>query len=316
MSKQKFSVLIAEPMAAEGLALLTAAPALTVHNVPNITRMELMEEIAKFDALLVRSQTQVDRELLARGKNLKLIGRAGVGLDNIDAACARENKITVVNTPTGNSIATAEFTMGLLLSLVRHIPKAAQDLGTGGWNRGRFMGFELAQKTLGIFGFGHVGRLVAQRAKAFAMNVIACDPFLDDSAFTEYGVEKVSFDDLLSRSQVISLHCQLTSDTSHIMNETNLAKMRPGALLINAARGELIDDNALMHALDQGHLAMAAVDVFKSEPPAKNHPLINHPKVLATPHLGASSKEAQVRVSTQLAEQVIGFVSKLNALNS
>jgi D-3-phosphoglycerate dehydrogenase len=300
-------ILVCESLGAEGLAILKQHAGFLVDVALNLSKAELIQQISDYDCILVRSQTSVDKELINAGKNLKLIGRAGVGTNNIDTACAKERGIAVINTPSGNSISTAEFAFGLMLALARDIPSARAHVQAGLWSRSQFVGQELAYKTLGIVGFGNVGKLLAVRAQAFAMQVGAFDPLIQESSMSDAGVKKLTLPELLSSSDIISLHCGLNSHTEHIINEAHIGLMKPGAMLINTARGELVDEHALLQALERGHLSKAAIDVYKKEPPAKENSLINHPKIIATPHLGASTQEAQKRVATLLAEQTIGF---------
>lgn len=304
-----YSILISEPMAEEGLLVLKAATDLLIDYEPGITRERLLAIIPRYHALLVRSQTRVDKELIGNGANLKLIGRAGVGLDNIDKACAEQQKINVINTPTGNSIATAELTFALMLGLARPTHQASFELKQGQWNRGIHIGTELYGKTLGIIGFGNVGRLVSDRAQAFGMQVYAYDPFAPVELFCEHNVKKVSLNEIFAASDYLTLHCQLTQETRHLINRENIRLMKKGLRLINAARGELIENEALLAGLTSGQIDKAALDVFAIEPPPSNDALICHPRILPTPHLGASTKEAQLKVSTMLAEQVCGFFS-------
>lgn len=306
-----YSILISEPMAEEGLLVLNAQADLLVDFEPSITRARLLEIIPRYDALLVRSQTKVDQELIGKGANLKLVGRAGVGLDNIDKACAERQKINVINTPLGNSIATAELTFALMLGLARPTHQASFELKQGQWNRGIHIGTELYGKTLGIIGFGNVGRLVSDRAQAFGMQVQAYDPFAPSELFSGQNVKKVSLNEIFASSDYLTLHCQLTQETRHLINRAIIKLMKKGLRLINAARGELIDNEALLDGLNSGQIDKAALDVFAVEPPPSNDTVICHPRILATPHLGASTKEAQLKVSTMLAEQVCVFFKTL-----
>ena len=304
-----YHILVLESLGAEGLAILNNHSSFSVTVSLDTPKEELKQKIADYDCVLVRSQTEVNRELINSAPKLKLIGRAGVGVNNIDINCAQERGIAVINTPSGNSISTAEFAFGLMLALARNVALAHQHTQNGQWSRSQFVGSELAYKKLGIIGFGNVGRLLAERAKAFAMKVFAFDPLVESSAMSDQGVEKLSLEELLKNSDIISLHCGLNAQTQHIINNNNISIMKPGMMLINAARGELIDDNALLKALEEGRISKAAIDVYAVEPPTKNHPLLNHPQIITTPHLGASTHEAQKRVATLLAEQTISFFS-------
>jgi D-3-phosphoglycerate dehydrogenase len=309
MSK-KISILITEPMATEGLALLNSHQEFDVKVFLNPSHDDLVKLIVNYDCLLVRSQTKVDREIIEAGKKLRLIGRAGVGIDNIDILSAKEFKITVINTPLGNSISTAELAFALILSLARKIPFAHIHVHEGKWDRSAFKGMEIYQKTLGIVGMGNVGKQLAVRAKAFGMSVWGYDPFVNEATCQELGIHFGTKEDVFARADFLSLHCGLTETTKNFINERSLAMMKPGAFLINAARGELIDDQALITALNQGRIGGAAIDVFRHEPPALSNPLLKHEKIILTPHLGASTTEAQLRVSTLLAEQTINFFTR------
>lgn len=267
-------------------------------------RDQVLEAIAGHEALIVRSATRVDDELLARGSRLKVVGRAGAGLDNIDVEAATRRGVLVMNTPGANATATAEHTWALLLALARRLPAAERSLRSGQWERSRFVGVQLAGKTIGLIGLGRVGREVARRARGFGMTVLACDPYLAADAAAELEVELADLDDLLARSDVISLHAALTDETHGLLDAARLARVKPGALLVNCARGGLVDEAAVADALDQGRLAGAAFDVFAEEPPGDN-PLLGRDDVVATPHLGASTVEAQRDVSLQIVDQVL-----------
>ncbi len=307
MTKPAISILVCEPMAPRGLALLQAQPELQVEVALNLTRADLFTKIADIDALLVRSQTKVDKELITAAKSLKLIGRAGTGIDNIDIGTARERHIAVINTPSGNSISAAELAFALMLSLARKIPAACAKLKSKVWDRKQFQGTELYDKTLGIIGFGNVGQNLARRAQAFGMRVIAYDPWMKPEIFSELGVTNAPLADVLHAADFLSLHCALSDESRNLINAQSLKQLKPTAMIINTARGELIDDQALLHALNNGELAGAALDVFRKEPPDSEDPLLIHPQIIVTPHLGASTEEAQLRVSTLLAEQTIAF---------
>jgi D-3-phosphoglycerate dehydrogenase len=307
MSHDKLRILVAESLGEDGLLILNSQPGFLIEEKTSLSRAELLKYIPDIHCLLVRSQTKVDKELLSLATNLRLIGRAGVGLDNIDISSAEEKGIAVINTPSGNSISTAELSIALMLSLARQIPTAHALTSEGSWERKRFMGIELYQKTLGLVGFGNVARLVAERAKAFGMHVIAFDPFLDASQILEHGVSKVSEPELFAHSDFISLHCALNEHNKGFINQKSLKLMKQSAYVINTARGELIDSEALCQALDQKLIAGAAIDVYPVEPPPKNDLLINHNKIINTPHLGASTEEGQRRVAKLLAEKTISF---------
>ncbi|MEL6369827.1 MAG: phosphoglycerate dehydrogenase [Pseudomonadota bacterium] len=278
---------------------------------------KLAKVIGEFDGLAVRSATKATSDLIAEAQNLKVIGRAGIGVDNIDIPAATAAGVVVMNTPFGNAITTAEHAIAMMFSLARRIPQANQSTHEGKWEKSKFMGTELFGKTLGIIGCGNIGANVAERANGLKMRAIAYDPFLSDQRAVELGVEKVELDELLQRAEIITLHTPLTDQTKNILSGKALAKTRPGVMVINCARGGLVDEDALKSALDNGHVAGAALDVFAVEP-AKEHPLFGHERVVATPHLGASTKEAQENVAIQVAEQMGDYLVRgavTNALN-
>ncbi|HYD13897.1 MAG TPA: phosphoglycerate dehydrogenase [Allosphingosinicella sp.] len=278
---------------------------------------ELKKVIGKYDGLAVRSATKVTKAVLEHATSLKVIGRAGIGVDNIDVPAATARGIVVMNTPYGNSITTAEHAVALMFALAREIPSADRSTQAGKWEKNRFMGVELTSKTLGLIGCGNIGSIVADRALGLRMRVIAYDPFLTAERAVELGVEKVELEQLLARADFITLHTPLTEQTRNVLSAANLAKTKKGVRIVNCARGGLIDEAALKAALDSGHVAGAALDVFVEEP-ARENPLFGTPGLIATPHLGASTTEAQVNVAIQVAEQmsellVTGGVT--NALN-
>lgn len=278
---------------------------------------ELREIIGAYDGLAVRSATKVTPEVIAVAKKLKVVGRAGIGVDNIDVRAATAAGICVMNTPFGNSITTAEHTIAMMMALARHIPQADRSTQEGKWEKSKFVGVELYAKTLGLVGCGNIGSIVADRAQGLKMKVIAYDPFLSPERAVDLGVEKVELDDLFHRADFISLHTPLTDQTRGIINKATLAKCQAGVRIINCARGGLVVEEDLRAALESGHVAGAALDVF-SEEPATTNPLFNHPQVVTTPHLGASSNEAQLNVALQVAEQMSDFLlhgAVTNALN-
>jgi len=296
-------ILIADPLAEAGLEILRQAGA-QIHLLTAEERPRLAEMLPDFDALVVRSMTRVDAELLAAGRRLKVVGRAGIGVDNVDVTAATDRGILVVNAPTANLISATEHTFALLLALARNIPAAVNSLAASEWDRKRFMGSELQGKTMGIVGLGRIGQSVAIRARAFGMRVVAFDPFLDASAARRLEVDLTDLDELLATADVVSLHTPLTDQTRDLLDREHLAKMKQGAVLVNCARGGIVDEEALLEALDEGRLSGAAVDVFAQEPPTDN-PLCNHPRVVATPHIGAQTREAQERVATETARMVL-----------
>src|ERR1700690_4547030 len=278
---------------------------------------KLAELIGGFDGLAIRSATKVTPKILEKAKNLKVIGRAGIGVDNVDIPAATAKGIIVMNTPFGNSITTAEHAITLMLALAREIPQADASTQAGKWEKNRFMGVEITAKTLGIIGCGNIGSITAERALGLKMRVIAFDPFLSEERALELGVEKVDLETLLARADFITLHTPLTAQTKNILSANNLAKTKPGVRIINCARGGLVDEAALRAALDSGHVSGAAFDVFIEEPATAN-PLFGHPNVVATPHLGASTSEAQENVALQVAEQMSDYLLRgaiSNAVN-
>ncbi|MCW4462331.1 phosphoglycerate dehydrogenase [Sphingomonas sp. BT-65] len=288
-----------------------------VDEITGKTPEELKAIIGNYDGLAIRSATKVTKEILDAAPNLKVVGRAGIGVDNVDIPSASAKGVVVMNTPFGNSITTAEHAIALMFALARQLPEADLSTQQGKWEKNRFMGVELTGKTLGLIGAGNIGSIVADRAHGLRMKVVAYDPFLSPERAIEMGVEKVELEQLLARADFITLHTPLTDQTRNILSAENLAKTRKGVRIINCARGGLIDEAALKQLLDSGHVAGAALDVFVSEP-AKEHPLFNTPNFVATPHLGASTSEAQVNVAIQVAEQMADYLVNggvTNALN-
>jgi len=278
---------------------------------------KLLEVIGQYDGLAIRSATKVTEKIISAATNLKVIGRAGIGVDNVDIPAATKKGIIVMNTPFGNSITTAEHAISLMLSLARQIPEADASTKASKWEKNRFMGVEVTSKTLGIIGAGNIGSIVADRAQGLKMKVIAFDPFLSPERAVEIGVEKVELDELLKRADFITLHTPLTEQTRNIISAEAIAKMKPGVRIINCARGGLVDEAALYEALKSGKVAGAALDVFLEEP-ATNNPLFDLPNVICTPHLGASTTEAQENVALQVAEQISAYLMHgeiSNALN-
>jgi D-3-phosphoglycerate dehydrogenase len=288
-----------------------------VDEITGKTPEELKAIIGQYDGLAIRSATKVTKEILDAATNLKVVGRAGIGVDNVDIPAASAKGVVVMNTPFGNSITTAEHAIALMFALARQLPEADASTQAGKWEKNRFMGVELTSKTLGLIGAGNIGSIVADRARGLKMKVIAYDPFLTSERAVELGVEKVELDDLLRRADFITLHTPLTDQTRNILSRENLAKTKKGVRIINCARGGLIDEAALKEELDSGHIAGAALDVFVTEP-AKENPLFGTPGFISTPHLGASTTEAQVNVAIQVAEQMADFLVNggvTNALN-
>jgi len=295
-------ILVAESIAQEGTELLRQHAEVLVK--PGLKPEELKEIIGDFDALVVRSQTHVSEEIIEAGEKLKVIGRAGVGTDNIDVDAATRKGKVVVNAPTANTVSAAEHTIALMLALARHIPQANNQLQSGTWARGKFMGTELRNKTLGIIGLGNVGSEVAKRAQAFEMRVIAHDPLLSSDYARKLRVDLVSLEQLLEKADFITLHVPSTPATKKLIGVKELAKLKPSAQIINCARGGLVDEKALAKAVKDGRIAGAAFDVFEDEP-ATDSPLFGIDKIIVTPHLGASTIEAQANIAREIAEQVL-----------
>ncbi|HKR23675.1 MAG TPA: phosphoglycerate dehydrogenase [Allosphingosinicella sp.] len=309
-------VLISEPMDPKA-AEIFRANGIDVHEKPGLSADELKEVIGFYDGLAIRSATKVTAALLDAAPNLKVVGRAGIGVDNVDVPAATARGVVVMNTPFGNAITTAEHAVALMFALARELPAADVSTQAGKWEKNRFMGVELTSKTLGLVGCGNIGSIVADRALGLRMKVIAYDPFLTPERALELGVEKVELEQLLARADFITLHTPLTEQTRNILSRENLAKTKAGVRIVNCARGGLIDEAALRDALDAGHVAGAALDVFVEEP-ARANPLFGAPGLVATPHLGASTTEAQAKVAVQIAEQMADFLVRggvANALN-
>jgi D-3-phosphoglycerate dehydrogenase len=295
-------ILVTEKIGAEGLQALKDLFDVDVRL--DLTPDVLKEVLPTYDALVVRSQTKVTAEVLACGTRLKVVGRAGTGVDNIDVDAATRAGILVVNAPASNSIAVAELTIALLLSMARWIPQAHNSMQTGKWDRGKFMGWEVRGKTLGLLGFGRIGSEVARRARALEMHILAYDPFISQERAQQLGVHAVNLETLLRESDMISIHTPLIESTRNLLNAERLAQMKPGACIVNCARGGIIDEAALFDALENGHIGGVALDVWSKEPPIEN-PLVHHPKVIALPHLGASTQEAQALTAADVAEGVL-----------
>jgi D-3-phosphoglycerate dehydrogenase len=306
-------ILIADPIADEGVELLRRRADVDVK--VGLKRQELLDTVGEYDALVVRSETKVTADVIKAGARLRVIARAGIGVDNIDLDAATAAGIAVVNAPTGNTVAAAEHTLALMLALSRNIPHAHRSLKDGEWRRSAFIGTEVRNKTLGIVGLGRVGSEVARRALSFGMRMVACDPFVAPDYARRLGVELLSLEDLLSQSDFLTLHTPLTEGSHNLIGAKELARIKPGARLINVARGELIDEAALLEALESNKLAGAALDVFAKEPPGPSL-LLDHPNVVATPHLGASTQEAQREVALEAAEQVLAVLEGTPASNT
>ncbi len=297
-----WKILITDGLEEKGQAMLRAQAQVEDRN--GIAVEELRSILPEFDALIVRSRTRVTADLLEHAARLKVIGRAGVGVDNIDLEAARARGILVVNSPLATTVAVAELTMGLLLSTARAIPRADAAMKEGKWLKKELEGVELQGKTLGLIGFGRIGREVAHRALAFGMRILAYDPLIPEDVIRQANVTPSSLETLLQRSDFISLHIPLTDETRNLLSTQAFAQMKTGVRLVCTARGGIIDEQALLQALKEGKVAAAALDVFAVEPPALNE-LITHPNLIATPHIGAQTVEAQTRAAEMIAEEVL-----------
>ena len=306
-------VLITDPIAQEGIDLLVSRAEVDIKH--GLKPPELIDLIGEYEALVVRSETKVTPEVIQAGQQLKVVGRAGIGVDNINLDAATKAGVAVVNAPIGNTVAAAEHTVALILALARNVPQAYQSLKEGQWRRSAFMGIEVRNKTLGIVGLGRVGTEVARRARSFGMRLVAYDPFVSPDHAARLGAELMPLAEVLAESDFVTLHTPLTPATTNLIGNRELSLMKLGSRLINVARGELIDEDALVAALDSDRLAGAALDVFIHEPPGET-PLVMHPKVLATPHLGASTQEAQREVAIEAAEQVLAVLEGRPARNT
>ena len=304
-----FRVLIADPIHEEGRRILEANAALSVDVETGLDAEGLIARIPGYDALIVRSKTRVTEPVIAAGTALKVIGRAGIGVDNIDVPAATERGIVVFNTPDANATTTAELSIAHLLSLSRHLPQADRSVRGGAWQPARYVGAEISGKTLGIIGFGTIGRLVAVRAAGLKMRVLAYDPFVTPEIMAENAAEPRDLDALIAEADYVSLHCPLSDKTRNLIDAQRIGRMKKGARLINCARGGLVDEAALMAALESGHLAGAALDVYAQEPPPKDAALFKLDSVVLTPHLGASTEEAQQAVAVRIAEDIARFLT-------
>lgn len=304
MSDYSLRVLLADQIAPEGVRVLEEAAGIQVDDRAGIDAGELEGVISNYDALIVRSRTRVTAAILEAGRRLKVVGRAGVGVDNIDVDAAEKRGIAVLNAPGGNMVSAAELTMALMLSLVRHVPQAAASLKRGEWERNRFKGIELHGKTLGLIGAGRIGAEVAKRGLAFGMRVIIYDPYLPDERARDIGAELVTFHELFRTADLVSIHTPLTEETRGLVGADELAMMKPTAYLINAARGGIVDETALAEALQKGELAGAALDVFEEEPVAADNTLLQLDNVIAIAHLGAATHEAQTLSGIEICKAV------------
>ncbi len=305
-------VLVSDPLSSRALETLRAAPGISVEERRGLSEGQLLPLVRDIDAWIVRGATQVTRRLIDAAPRLRWIARAGAGLDNIDVAAAKERGIEVLNVPGANAVAVAELVFGLLLALLRHIPAATASVRGGAWEKARFMGRELRGKTLGIVGLGKIGRAVAQRARAFEMSCVGCDPLVPDDQIRAMGIEPARFEFLLPRAEILTLHLPLTPETRGLIGSKELASLPRGAFLVNAARGGLVDEEALAEALDKEHIAGAALDVFSEEPPVGSR-FLAHPRVVLTPHIGAATREAQEAVGEEIVRLLLARMAEAPA---
>jgi D-3-phosphoglycerate dehydrogenase len=312
---KKIKLLVADNIAEEGVDALAQNPAFDVVRAPGLGEADLCAQIADCEAVVVRSATRITATVIAAAARLRVIGRAGIGVDNIDVDAATERGIVVLNTPDANATTTAELAIAHLLSLSRHLPQADRSMRAGQWQRTKFVGSEVCGKTAGVVGFGTIGRIVASRCLGLQMRVLAYDPFVTPEAMRERGVEATDLDGLLAAADYVTLHCPLIDKTRNLISAERIASMKPGARLINCARGGLVDEAALYQALKTGQLAGAALDVYATEPP-KGSPLLELDNIEFTPHLGASTEEAQVAVGVAIARQVAAFLVQGEAINA
>jgi D-3-phosphoglycerate dehydrogenase / 2-oxoglutarate reductase len=313
-----FRVLVTDTLAESGLDILRAAPDVELDYRSGLKGEELLAAVRESDALITRSGTAVTPELVNAGTRLRIIGRAGVGLDNVDVDACTQRGILVINAPTANIMSATEHTMAMMLALCRNIPEAHASVKRGEWTRSKFMGIELDGKTLGIIGLGRIGTRVTARARGFNMRVIAYDPYIADSVFERVNAQRVTLDQLLAQADVITVHTPMTDETRALIGAAEIAKMKDGVIVLNIARGGIYDEQALAGALNSGKIAGAAIDVYEDEPPGKDHPLLNAKNAILSPHIGANTIEAQDRVAVQTAEMVVEalrgsiFVSAVN----
>ena len=310
-----FHVLVPDNVHQDAIDIIEASDGIRVAAPGKLERAALLAAVGDAHALIIRSGVTADAELMARAPRLKAIARAGVGVDNVDLAAASENGIVVMNTPGGNTISTAEHTFGLMIALARHIPQGHQSVAEGRWERKRFAGIELKGKTLGIIGLGRIGQAIATRAQAFAMTVIAHDPYLPAGIAEALNVPLLPLADVYARSDFLTFHAMVTDETRGMVNAETIAMMKDGVRIINAARGALIESHDLAAALSSGAVAGAALDVYKQEPPTADHPLIGLPNVIHTPHLAASTADAQVTVAVEAARLIVNYLLEDVAAN-
>jgi D-3-phosphoglycerate dehydrogenase len=310
-----YKILVSDSLPKHILEKYDKSEDITVDNKSGISKEELMEILPEYDGLVVRSRTKVTADVLEKADKLKVIGRAGAGVDNIDTDEATNREIIVMNTPGGNTIAATEHTVAMMLALMRNIPRANMSLLDEKWDRKTYMGNELFEKTIGVIGLGKIGYGVAKRLKAFDATVISHDPIVSKELADAIGVELVEFDELLEKSDIITLHAPKMAETIDLISKKSLAKCKDGVVIVNCARGGIVNEADLLAALESGKVAAAALDVYSSEPPA-DFELVKHPKVVATPHLGASTEEAQIKVADMILDQMIEYFNTNVARNA
>ncbi len=301
-------ILVCDGLEETGVEILRQAQGVKIDERPSLNAEEIAQIIGDYNGLIVRSKTKVTAELIERAARLRVVGRAGTGVDNIDVAAATRRGIVVMNAAAGNTVTTAEHTMAMLLSLARRIPQAVASTKAGRWEKTRFLGVELRGKTLGIIGLGRIGSAVALRARGFGMNIVAFDPYFTPEAARDLDIEMTTLDEVFTQADFITLHTPLTDATRWMIDASTIAKMKPGVRIINCARGGLIEERALAEAIGSGQVAGAALDVFEQEPTPADNPLLAMDQVITTPHLGASTQEAQLGVATMISEQVLDYL--------
>ncbi|MBI5153946.1 phosphoglycerate dehydrogenase [Candidatus Poribacteria bacterium] len=310
-----YRVLVSDKLSEDGLEVLRKA-GFEVDHLPEITQQEILGKIGGYDAWVVRSRSKATAEILEKGVKLRVVGRAGVGVDNVDVTAASRMGIIVMNTPGGNTISTAEHTIAMIMALSRKIPAADSSMHAGKWDKKSFMGVELNKKTLGVIGMGRIGQEVAKRMRAFGMTVMAFDPFVAGDRMKQTGAETATVDEICRSADFITVHTPLSPETKHLINAERIGTMKKGVRIVNCARGGIVDEKALAEALTSGKVAGAALDVFESEPLAADHPLLKAPNVVLTPHIAASTVEAQENVAIQVAEQIVDLFKNNNVHNA
>jgi D-3-phosphoglycerate dehydrogenase len=317
--QMSYKVLISDSLCEQGLARLHACPDLAIDVKPGVKGEELLRAIPPYHGLIIRGGTRVTHDVINAAANLRVIGRAGTGLDNVDIGAATKRGVVVMNTPGGNTVTTAEHALSMMLALARNIPRANASVKSGQWKRDGFTGNEICNKVLGVIGLGGVGLAVAERALGLKMRVLAYDPFVPPEAAAKLRVQLVSLDDIYAHADFLTVHTPLTKETRGLIGAAAFAKMKKGVRVINCARGGIVDEDALQGAIVNGVVAGAALDVFAEEPPPATHPLLGLDQVICTPHLGAATEEAQINVAVAIADQVANFLTRgviQNAVNS